>query len=69
MVTVLTFNRLRLLRKMRHFGASLCLSSLSPFAQQICCVRPQIFYPALKMQACLKVRGAVSLMTFIYYTI
>lgn len=69
MVTVLTLNRLCLLRQMSHFGVCLCLSSLSSFAQQIFCVRPQIFYPALKMQACFKVGEAVSLTTFIYYTI
>lgn len=68
-VTVLTLNRLHLLREMKCSGIFLYLFSLSPLIQQIYCVRPQIFDPALKMQACFKVNGTVPLMTFIYYTV
>lgn len=66
---VLTFNRLHLFRKMRCLGIFLYFFSLSPLIQQIYCMRPQIFDPALKMQACFKVGGIVPLMTFTYYTI
>lgn len=68
-VTMLTLNRLCLLREKGYFQVCLCPSSLFPFTQQIYHVRPQIFYSALKMQACFKVRGTVSLITFIYYTV
>lgn len=68
-VTVLTLNRLCLSRKMRCLGIFLYLFSLPPFIQQIYCVRPQIFDPALKTQACFKVRGTEPLMAFTYYTI
>lgn len=54
---------------MRCLGIFLYLFSLSPFIQQIYCVRPWIFDPALKMQVCFKVRGTVPLMAFTYYTI
>lgn len=65
-VTVLTFNGLCLFRKRKSLGIILYFISLSTFIQQIYYVRLQIFDPALKTQACFKVRGTVPLMAFTF---